>query len=101
MKAATTFSDFWENEYWPVASATKTARTVETEGGYYAKWLKPALSNISLQQINSSKVEALVLRIQRAGKSAGTVARILGIVSLVWNRAADRGIVTGDCPAAV
>jgi integrase len=98
VKAATTFSDFWKNEYWPVPSATKTARTVETESGYYAKWIKPALGDIALQQIDAAKVEALALRIQKAGKSAGTVARILGIVSLVWNRAADRGIVTGDCP---
>jgi integrase len=98
MKAATTFSDFWEKEYWPVASVTKTARTVETEGGYYAKWIKPALGDIALQQIDAAKIEALALRIQKAGKSAGTVARILGIVSLVWNRAADRGIVAGDCP---
>ncbi|MDR3320328.1 MAG: hypothetical protein LBS77_05300 [Desulfovibrio sp.] len=97
VKAATTFSDFWENEYWPVALATKTARTVETEGGYYAKWIKPALGNIALQQIDAAKIEVLALHIQKAGKSAGTVARILDIVSLIWNRAADRSIVTGEC----
>lgn len=33
IKAETTFDDFWENEYRPVASATRTARTLETERG--------------------------------------------------------------------
>jgi integrase len=100
IKGATTFADFWEKEYWPVASATKTARTLETESGYYAKWIKPALGDIPLRQLDAAKIEALALRIQKAGKSAGTVVRILGIVSLIWNRAADRDIVTGDCPCS-
>jgi integrase len=56
------------------------------------------LGDIPLRQIDAAKVEALALRIQKAGKAVGTVSRILGIVSLIWNRAAARDIVTGDCP---
>jgi integrase len=97
-KAETTFSDFWKSTYWPVALQSKTERTLETENGYYEKWLKPAFGDIPLRQIDVVKIESLALRIQKAGKSAGTVVRILGIVSLIWNRAADRDILAGDNP---
>jgi integrase len=43
-------------------------------------------------------VEALIAHIQKAGRAAGTVAKITGLLSQVWNRAVARGVILGDCP---
>ena len=98
-KAEVTFSEFWEKDYLPAAEATRTARTMETERGYYKKWIKPVLGDIPLQRIDAAKVEAVTLRAHKAGKSAGTICKIIGVVSQVWNRAASRDMVQGECPA--
>jgi len=95
---AITFAAFWETEYLPAAEATKTRKTVDTEKSYFEKWIAPALGDIPLQKINAAKLEALVLHVQKTGKSAQTVRHILGIVSRVWNKAWTRSLVQGDNP---
>ncbi len=97
-KAGITFADFWESDYLPAAEASRTSRTMETERGYYKKWIGPILGDIPLRRIDAAKVEAVAIRAQKAGKSPGTVCKILGVVSQVWNRAASRDIVQGECP---
>jgi hypothetical protein len=36
---------------------------------------------------------------RKNGKKPGTIAKALGIFSLVWNRAKLHDFVSGDCPA--
>ena len=98
-KVEVTFSEFWEKDYFPVAEATRTLRSMETERGYYNKWIRPVLGDIPLQRIDAAKVEAVTLRAHKAGKSAGTVCKIIGVISQVWNKAASRDVVQGECPA--
>jgi integrase len=98
-KGEVTFSEFWEKDYLPAAEATRTPRTMETERGYYNKWIQPVLGAIPLQRIDAAKVEAITLRAHKAGKSAGTICKIIGVVSQVWNRAAYHDVVQGECPA--
>ncbi|MDR2054741.1 MAG: site-specific integrase [Desulfovibrio sp.] len=93
-----TFSEFWEKDYRQMAEATRTPRTMETERGYYKKWIEPILGDIPLWRIDAAKVEAVTLRAHKAGKSAGTICKIIGVVSQVWNRAASRDVVQGECP---
>lgn len=97
-KAEVTFSDFWKTVYLPAAETTKTPRSLETERGYYKKWLKPILGNIPLRKIDAIKIENVMLRAQKAGKSPGTINKILGVISQVWNRAVAHGVVQGDSP---
>ena len=97
-KANVTFSEFWEAEYFPAAEATRARINVESERAYYSKWIAPAIGDIPLQKIDAAKVEALAVKIQKAGKSPGTVAKILGILSQVWHKAAARDIVKGESP---
>lgn len=97
-KKGVTFSEFWDTEYFPVAEAMRTSRSRDTELGYYKKWIKPAIGDIPLPKIDAAKVEAVALQIQKAGKSPGTVCKILGVISQVWNKAASRDIVQGECP---
>lgn len=97
-RAALTFSDFWEEQYLPIAKATKSAKSIKTEEGLYKNWIAPAFGNLSLQKLDVRKVEALAVQAQKSGKSARTVCYILSLISLVWNKAVDRGIVEGDSP---
>ncbi len=97
-KAQVTFAEFWESDYLPVAEANKTAWTMDGEKGLYANWIKPALGDLSLQQIDMVKLELLARQAQKAGKSPATVRYILAVVSQVWNQAAARGVVKGESP---
>ena len=51
-----------------------------------------------LQKLNVAQVEALVLHARKSGKSATTARHILADVSQIWNMAAGRGLVEGECP---
>jgi integrase len=94
----TTFAEYWEREYQPLALCSKTSKSIETDSGYYRKWLAPALGDIQLQRITPAMIEALIATLQKAGKKPGTVCKVLGVFSLVWNRAKLHDFVTGDCP---
>jgi integrase len=94
----TTFDEFWKNEYLPSAEAAKTDQTMYGEKGLYANWIRPALGEVPLRKIDVAKVEVLANAAKKAGKSAATVRYILKIVSQVWNKAALRDLVQGECP---
>lgn len=96
--SAITFSEFWENSYFPAAEVNRTPRTLETERGYYKKWIEPVLGSFPLRKIDAAKVEEVTLRAQKAGRSAGTVCKIMGAISQVWNRAAAHDVVQGESP---
>lgn len=97
-KAGVTFADFWESDYLPGAEASRTSRSVETECGYYKKWVEPVLGDIPLREIDAAMVEAVALRAGKAGKSAATIRKIIGIISQAWNKATLRDMVLGECP---
>lgn len=97
-KAGVTFSDFWKSDYLPAAEINRTPRTLETERGYYKKWIEPVLGDIPLRKIDAAKVEEVMLRAHKAGRSAGTVCKIIGVISQVWNKAATRDLVQGESP---
>lgn len=96
-KAEITFSEFWDKEYWP-SQGSKTARTRETEDGYYRKWIAPALGDIPLAHIDAAKLDALKMRLVQDGKSPGTILKVLGLIRQVWNHAVARDILQIPCP---
>ncbi|MDR3319594.1 MAG: tyrosine-type recombinase/integrase [Desulfovibrio sp.] len=97
-KGNVSFAEFWQTEYWPAAELSKTPRTLETERGYYGKWLAGSLGDIPLPKIDVVKLEALKQRLQKSEKSAATITKVLGIVRQVWNMAVTRDIIQGDYP---
>lgn len=96
--AATTFDEFWEQQYLPHAKMHKTPQTIKTEVGYYTKWVFPHLGKTPLQSITPVLVENLAAKATVAGKSAATVRHLLAIVSQVWNMAKIHGLVDGESP---
>ena len=98
-KAAITFAKFCELHYLPVARDMKKPRAMEAECGAVKKWLAPALGDCPLQQIDIAKIEAVIVRMQKAKKRPGTIARVVGVFSVIWNWAVSRGFVHGDSPS--
>jgi len=96
--ARITFSKFWESDYLPTAEATKTPRTMQSEKGWYKNWICPAIGDVPLMKITIPMLEALVTKAIKAGKSPATIRYIMTVISQVWNKAAERGIVQGDSP---
>lgn len=97
-KEQVTLADFWEAEYFLAAQLSKTPKSVAGEKSYYDNWIKPALGNVPLQKIDAAKVEALVRKVQKAGRSPATVRYVMAIISQVWNKAATRNVVQGESP---
>ena len=93
-----TFSAFWETQYLPSAEATKTPRTIQSEKAWYKNWVSPAIGDIPLMEISISMVEALTIKATKAGKSPASIRYIMAVISQVWNKAAERGIVQGENP---
>ena len=58
----------------------------------------PGNREIPLQSLTSAMLQAVAVQAQKEGKSPATVAKVLGIVSQVWNLAVARGVVAGDSP---
>lgn len=98
-KAEITFSEFWDKEYLP-SQTGKTARTRETEDGYYRKWIAPTLGDIPLTRIDAAKLDALKTRLVQDGKSPGTIQKVLGLVRQVWNHAMARDVLQTPCPVS-
>lgn len=97
-KEAVTMAEFWKSTYLPTAEATKTPHTMNTERGRFHNWIAPAIGDVPLQKLNVAQVEALSLHARKSGKSATTIRHILADVSQIWNAAAARGLVVGECP---
>ncbi len=97
-RAATTFTEFWESEYLPLATATKKERSMNTERFLYNKWIKPTLGKVALQRITSPMCEKIALSMQKQGKSAASVRYMLAVISQVWGLAASRDLVQGESP---
>jgi integrase len=93
-----TLAGFWEAEYYPKAALSHSARGLVTQRGFIKGWLAP-LSDRPLKDITIADLEKLVLRpMVEAGKSPSRIRQALTLVSVIWNLAADRGLVSGENP---
>ena len=93
-----TLAGFWEAEYYPKVSLSQSKRGLDTQRGFMKGWLAP-LADRPLKDITTSDLEKLVLRpMIEAGKSASRIRQALTLVSVIWNLAADMGMVSGENP---
>ena len=79
-----TLAEFWDSDYLP-SCVGKHPRTITFEKSIAGKWIFPIIGTISLQKITTNKVEEVILKATEQGKSPATMAKILGIISQVWN----------------
>jgi len=63
-------------------------------------WLSP-LQDRLLSDIKTADLEKAVVRpMLEAGRSPSTIQNVLRLFSVVWHRARDRELVTGECPVS-
>lgn len=94
---STTVAEFWESDYLPSCTA-KHPRTIDFERSMAGKWILPNIGTVPMQELTPRMLEEIVAKASAQGKSPATMAKILGIISQVWNRAASNGLVSGDSP---
>ncbi len=93
-----TLAGFWEAEYYPKAALSHAAKGLSAQRGLLRLWLAP-LADKPLKDITTADLENLVVRpMMRAGKSASHIRHALILVSVVWNLAAEMGVVSGENP---
>lgn len=96
-----TLIGFWESEYLPRATLTLAKRGIDSQRTMMRLWLTP-VADMPLREITSADLENLVMRpMAEAGRSPGRIRYALTVVSVVWNMAAERGIVSGENPARI
>ncbi len=95
-----TLAGFWEAEYYPKAALSQSTRGLYCQKGLMRKWLT-LLADRPLKDITTAELEEKVLRpMVQAGKSPSRIRHALTLFSVIWNLAAERGLVGGENPAA-
>lgn len=93
-----TLAGFWETEYLPKISLSHSSKGISSQRGLLRLWLAPVAGK-PLKDITTADLEKLVLRpMIEAGKSPSHIRHALIVVSVVWNLAADMGMVSGENP---
>ena len=96
-----TLIGFWESEYLPRAALTLAKRGLGSQRTVMRLWLTP-VADKPLREITSADLENLVMRpMAEAGLSPGRIRYALTVVSVVWNMAAEKGLVSGENPVRI
>jgi integrase len=95
---AKTFSEFWEESYWPEAEHSKKNNSTRTELGLYKVWLQPEIGGIPLHELEAKRLQAVVNKAKIAGRSSRTLQYMMAVVSQVWALAVRDKIVQGEAP---
>lgn len=93
-----TVNEFWQQSYFPQASASKTNATIRNERSIFEKWLQPHIGELALSSLRPSHVEDLLLTAAEHGKSPQTARHIVALLSQMWNMAYTHEIVNGENP---
>lgn len=95
-----TLAGFWETEYLPKISLSHSSKGISSQRGLLRLWLAPVAGK-PLKDITTADLEKLVLRpMIEAGKSPSHIRHAFIVVSVVWNLAAEMGVVSGENPVA-
>lgn len=95
---AKTFSEFWEETYWPEAGLSKKKNSTRTELGLYKIWLQPEIGDMPLHELEAKRLQAVINKAKMVGRSARTLQYMMAVVSQVWNLAVRDKIVQGEAP---
>ena len=97
-KEAPILSWFWQENVLPQIRLTYTQKNISGANSLFRNWLKP-LFDCPLYSIKASDLEIKVVQpMLEDGKSPGTIKAVLRLFSVIWHRAKNLELVTGDCP---
>ncbi|MEA3487485.1 MAG: site-specific integrase, partial [Thermodesulfobacteriota bacterium] len=97
---AVTFSQIWEDNYFPIAKENKTKRAWQSEEGLYTHWIKPVIGSKSLKGISPIHLERLKKNMVDADRAARSIHYALAVVRQVFNYARNIGLYNGDNPVS-
>jgi integrase len=97
LKNAGTFAAHWE-KYLEYIQGFMTRHSISNQKSYKRNWLH-LLDEMPLAAITTGDLERLVVApMLEAGKKPNTIEHALAIVSAIWNRAKNEGLVEGSNP---
>ena len=122
-KEAISFSEYFQETYYPIAKTSKKPRSYEAEYSHFKNWLEPVLGNIPFRDIRPFHLERLksnmlkagpiergrkkkVGRVSRAkkqkgkkGRSPRTIQYVFATFRQVWNHAHRDGFINRVSPS--
>jgi len=97
-KDSKTFKQFFEENYWPIATANKKPESTHTEEIYFKKWISPTIGEIPFKEIAPIQIEKIKQRLQKAKKAPRTIEYVFAIIRQVWTMARRDGYVDSPAP---
>lgn len=95
---ATTFKQYFEEAYYPVAKMHKKESTYSKEEDHFRLWLESEIGKKPLKNINHLDIQRIKKKMLDAGKSPRYVQYVMATTRQVWNAARRDGLVSGDSP---
>ena len=90
--------EFWQTTVLPQIQLTYSQTSLNKSESKLGTWLK-ALLDYPLGSIGTPDLETKVVKpMLEAGRSPGTIENVLRLFSVVWYRARNLELVTGECP---
>ena len=99
-REAITLSDFFHNQYLPIAKANKKPKTVIREEGLFRVWIEPAIGSKPMKSISPFDLERLKAHMAQEGQSPRSVEYCLSVIRQIYNTAKRFKIFTGETPTA-
>lgn len=92
------FKEFFDYEFLPDARTRWKPETTRKAEEHVKNWIDPATGNTPFREIGLAHVNRIKSRLSADGKSARTLQYVFRTFAMVWNAAADHGLVSGPCP---
>jgi integrase len=93
-----TFSQFFNDTYFPVAQTRKKPGTFEKELQHFNLWLKPILGEMPIRAITEIHLQKIIKAMSDKNLSVRYKEYVLSTFRVVWKMARDRKLVVGSYP---
>ncbi len=97
-KAEITFSDFFDDTYYPQAEADKDRQSYRREKSLAKRWIKPIIGTLPFKDISPIHLEKIKHTMKKAEQSPRSIQYALAVVRQVFNMARRHRIFTGENP---
>jgi len=100
LSGSITYSDFFEQTYFPNSKSNKSWRSYSREEQFYRIWISPVIGNKSLPKVSPLDLERIKRNMVKAGRSPRTIHYCLATIRQVFNSAKLLDIYKGENPVS-
>ena len=97
-KELTTFNQYFEKTYFPVAKMNKTPESYNAEYIYFKKWIDPVIGKIPFKNIRPLNIERIKKDMLGAEKAPRTIQYVFAVIRQTWNLARRDGLLDTKSP---